>query len=289
MAETMTDAFPYDTVTAEDGVELAYRYTPASGAGVDLPCVVFMGGYKSDMAGSKAGFLEEQCRERGQAYLRFDYAAHGFSGGVFEECTMSRWRDDAVTVIEHAAEGADLVLVGSSMGGWAMLMTALALKDRVAGLVGIAAAPDFTEELVYARFSDEQLRELEDTGMVKEPSQYSDEPYIFTKILIEDGRENLLLGGPIGLDCPARMVHGMQDPDVPWQTSIRITDRLTSEDAETVLIEDGDHRLSRPQDMALIDEAVRYVTAASQGIALEHTSNLPAARIQLARLVDDTA
>lgn len=289
MAGTMSEDFTYDTVTADDGIKLAYRYTPATDTGSDLPCVVFLGGYKSDMAGSKAGYLEDRCIERGQAYLRFDYTAHGFSEGVFEECTMSRWRDDAVTIINHAAEGRDLVLVGSSMGGWAMLLTALALKDRIAGLVGIAAAPDFTEELVVANFTEEQHREMAETGMVREPSQYSDEPYIFTRVLIEDGRENLLLRGPIALDCPARMVHGMNDPDVPWQTSVRITDCLTSDDAETILIEDGDHRLSRPQDLPVIDEAIRYVTAAARGQNPDRDNGLPIARIRLPRPEDDTA
>jgi len=177
--------------------------------------------------------------------------------------------------------------VGSSMGGWAMLLSALALKDRIAGLVGIAPAPDFTEDLVVANFTPDQHAEMAETGMVKEPSQYSDEPYIFTQVLIEDGRNNLLLRGKLGLDCPMRMVHGMQDPDVPWQTSVRIVECATSTDAQVLLIEDGDHRLSRPQDLVLIDEAVRTVTAASRGQSATQHEALPLARIRLAPQADN--
>lgn len=229
-----------------DGIELAWSRTEGSG-----PTVVFLPGFRSDMTGEKAKHLAAFCADRGHAMLRFDYSGHGASAGRFEDGTIGRWRDDALTVIDRLVTG-KLVLVGSSMGGWIALLAALARPDRVAGLIGIAAAPDFTESLLWDALSFEERNTLMCQGLLKVPSQYG-EPSPITRALIEDGRRHLLLGNAIALACPVRLLQGQCDPDVPWELALRIAEQLSAEDVQVLLVKDGDHRLSRKQDLALLN------------------------------------
>jgi pimeloyl-ACP methyl ester carboxylesterase len=207
------------------------------------------------MTGTKALFLEEYCRRRGQAYLRFDYFGHGGSSGDVAAGTIGRWRDDAVAVIDSLTEGPQ-ILVGSSMGGWIMLLAALARPERVAALVGIAAASDFTEELLWPRLNPEQRRAIEEQGAVALPSDYDPAGYLYTRALIEDGRRHLLLRGPIPLDVPVRLLHGLADASVPWQLSLRLAERLTSRDVAVTLVKGGDHRLSSEPDLARLAQTL---------------------------------
>jgi pimeloyl-ACP methyl ester carboxylesterase len=227
-----------------DGATIAYR----SIAGMP-PGIVFLGGFRSDMTGTKALFLEDYCRRRGRAYVRFDYFGHGRSSGDFALATIGRWREDAIAVIDSLSEGPQ-ILVGSSMGGWIMLLAALARSERIAALVGIAPAPDFTQELLSARLSPEQHREIEAKGAVVLPSNYDPAGYLYTRALIEDGRRHLLLGAPIPLAMPVRLLHGLADESVPWQLSLRLAERLMSRDVVVTLVKDGDHRLSTEADLA---------------------------------------
>jgi pimeloyl-ACP methyl ester carboxylesterase len=202
------------------------------------------------MTGDKATAVQALCQARGHASLLLDYSGHGASGGRFEDGTIGAWTRDALAVIDRVAPG-PVVLVGSSMGGWIALLAALARRDRIAALVGIAAAPDFTEDLLWQALSFEQRETLMDRGVIHVPSEYGD-PTPFTRALIEDGRDHLLLTGPIALDCPIRLLHGQRDPDVPWELALRIAEEVTSPDVQVTLVKDGDHRLSRPQDLALL-------------------------------------
>lgn len=202
----------------------------------------------SDMTGTKALSLESFARERGQAFLRFDYQGHGASTGRFEDGTIGSWTADAVAALDALTEGPQ-VLVGSSMGGWIMLLTALARPQRIAGLLGIAAAPDFTEDLMWQAYPQEVRDTLRREGVYREPSDYGDEPYTITMRLIEEGREHLLLREAIPIACPVRLIHGVADPDVPWQTSLRLAEQLESADVEVTLVKSGGHRLSEPEDL----------------------------------------
>jgi pimeloyl-ACP methyl ester carboxylesterase len=224
------------------------------------PGIVFLGGFRSDMNGNKALFLEDYCRERGRAYVRFDYFGHGESSGDFAEGTVSRWRDDSVAVLDSLTEGRQ-ILVGSSMGGWIMVLAALARPERVAGLVGIAAAPDATTDLMLARFNEEQRRELHKTGRVILPSEFDPAGYLYTRALIEDGNRNLVLRGPIRLSCKVRLLHGMEDKSVPWQQSLGLCERLQSRDVELTLVKDGDHRLSRDEDLVRLARVLDELTS----------------------------
>jgi pimeloyl-ACP methyl ester carboxylesterase len=232
-----------EILARDDGGAIAYCRTPGN-----HPGVVFLTGFKSDMTGSKALALEEFCKNRGQAFLRFDYTGHGRSSGDFEDGTIGEWAGDAVLVLDHLCEGPQ-VLVGSSMGGWIMLLAALARPDRVAGLIGTAAAPDFTDDLMSNGFTSEQKQQVETQGFVEIPNCYDEEPYKITKALLDDGRNHLLLKAEIPLDCPVRLIHGDKDEDVPWQTSLRIAENIRSEDVETLFVKGGDHRLSEPHDL----------------------------------------
>jgi len=232
-----------------DGVALAWVRTPGR-----EPTAVFLPGYRSDMTGTKAMLTEAFCAEHGMGCLRLDYSGHGASGGAFTDGTIGRWTDDALLLIDRLTEG-PLVLVGSSMGGWITLLLALARPERVAGLIGIAAAPDFTEELMWQAMMPEERARLERDGVLHVPSQYGD-PTPVTSGLIADGRTRLLLDRPIPLRCPVRLLHGQQDLDVPWQMALRLAERLESKDVQATLIKDGDHRLSRPSDLALLRRAL---------------------------------
>ena len=232
-----------------DGVGLAWARVPGKG-----PTVVFCPGYKSDMAGSKATELAAFCADRGQAFLRFDYSGHGLSDGRFEDGTISCWLADALVLIDALTEG-PILLVGSSMGGWISLLVALARADRVAGLVGVAAAPDFTENLMWEAMSFAERREVMEMGKIMVPNPYGG-AYPVTRALIEDGRNHLLLGEPIALDCPVRLLHGQRDAEVPWEIALRIAERVAGADVRVVLVKDGDHRLSRPADLLLLRQVV---------------------------------
>ena len=239
---------------------LAYHYVAAE-AGQDAPTVVFLGGFRSDMNGTKALFLDQACRARGQAYLRFDYRGHGQSDGIFEEGCIGLWFQDALRIIDALTTG-PLVLVGSSMGGWIGLLVARARPSRVQGFIGIAAAPDFTRDMMAA-LTPEQLKTVMAEGIIRIPNHYSDEPYTITKLLLQDGPQHFLLEGPLDLPMKVRLLQGMQDQDVPWQTAFRINNALAQgghDEAEVLLIEDGDHRLSRDSDLALLDQQVRLLS-----------------------------
>lgn len=239
--------------TTKTNDKIAYNLLEANAEGEKLPGVIFMGGFRSDKEGSKALYLEQECKKRGQAFIRFDYFAHGQSSGDFKLGTISRWKQDALDVIDNLADkNRKHILVGSSMGGWLMLLAALERQNRIHALVGLAPAPDFTEDLMYDMMSAEQKELLESQGFIEEPSAYSDLPYIITKNLIIDGRNNLLLKGKIDLQIPVRLFHGKQDKDVPYQWSDKIKNALTSPDVTITFVEDGDHRLSRDQDLPLL-------------------------------------
>ena len=228
------------------GATIAYRRLDGS-----EPGVMFMGGFRSDMTGTKAMTLEAACRAAGRAFVRFDYSGHGQSSGDFLDGTIGGWRDEAVAVLDEAARGRQ-VLVGSSMGGWIMLLAALARPERIAGLVGIAAAPDFTEDLMWNRYGDDMRAQLKAKGVIHVPSDYDDEDYPIAYRLIEEGRRHLLLRRPIPIHCPIRLLHGKRDVDVPWMTASRIAEQVLSEDVRVFLVPDGDHRLAREQDLARI-------------------------------------
>jgi pimeloyl-ACP methyl ester carboxylesterase len=237
------------------GRRLASRKRAATDRTRDGAGILFLPGFRSDMTGTKATFLDAFSAERGLPYVRFDYSGHGASGGRFEDGTIGAWAQDAIAMIDHVADGS-LVLVGSSMGGWIMLLAALARPDRVAGLVGLAPAPDFTEALIWNRLSDDERDRLQSAGRLVTPSAYSDEPTVITRALIEEGRRHLLLNAPIGIRRPVRLLHGMADPDVPFQLSLDLAERIVGENVRVTLIKDGDHRLSRAEDLALLGETL---------------------------------
>ncbi len=230
-----------------------------SGAG---PGLFWLCGYKSDMNGTKAAALARWAEDAGRAIVRFDYSGHGESGGVFTDGTIGRWLADALAVFEACCRGPQ-ILIGSSMGGWLALLMVRALRQRqqigpaaVAGLVLIAPAVDFTEELMWKRFPPAIKRELAETGVWARPSDYSPEPYLVTRQLIEEGRNHLLLGGMIETGCPVRILQGVEDPDVPWRHAVELVSRLASDDVVLTLVKDGDHRLSRPEDIERLIRAV---------------------------------
>lgn len=223
------------------------------------PGLFWLGGFHSDMKGTKALALDAWAAEHGRACVRFDYSGHGESGGQFVDGTIGRWLEESVAVFTRFCRGPQVV-IGSSMGGWLALLLARELAKRageptVAGLVLIAPAPDFTEELMWKGFSQAVRQEIETKGVWLRPSEYGD-PYPITKTLIEDGRKHLLLGSAINVGCPVRILQGAQDPDVPWQHAFALAHRLPADDVVLTMIQDGDHRLSRPQDIARILAAV---------------------------------
>jgi pimeloyl-ACP methyl ester carboxylesterase len=228
-----------------DGVELAYARLPGA-----QPGIVFLGGFRSDMAGTKAIFLRDWCAARGRAFLRLDYAGHGISGGRFEDGTIGAWAADAALLIGQLTEGPQ-ILVGSSMGGWIALLLARRDPARVQALVGIAAAPDFTEVLMQPGFTPAQRAALAAEGLVLIPSDYGD-PYPITAALLEDGRRQSVLDRPLPLPMPVRLLQGMADPDVPWQHALKLVAAIAGADVQLTLVKDGDHRLSRPADLDLL-------------------------------------
>jgi pimeloyl-ACP methyl ester carboxylesterase len=224
------------------------------------PGLVWLGGFKSDMQGTKAAALDDWAREHGRACLRFDYSGHGESGGDFKEGTVGRWADESLAVYLNYCSGPQ-VLVGSSMGGWIALLLAARLRELkdaapLAGMVLIAPAVDFTEELMWKQFSDDIKREIGEKGYWMRPSQYSEAPYPITRTLIEEGRDHLMMGGLIEPGCPVHILQGVQDPDVPWRHAVELVSRFSRDDVVLTLVKDGDHRLSRPEDIERILNAV---------------------------------
>ncbi|MDV5824533.1 alpha/beta fold hydrolase [Sphingobium naphthae] len=229
-----------------DGLRLAYRHSAGAG-----PTLVFLPGYMSDMEGGKAVALHGWAQRQGRAMLRLDYAGNGASEGRFADGTLASWRDDVLLLIDRLVDG-PVVLVGSSMGGWLALLVALARPERVAGLIGIAAAPDFTQW----GFTDADKALLRTEGRIEEPTPYGDQPYVTTRAFWESGQALRLLEGEIAIDCPVRLLQGQADPDVPWDIALRTAAQLRSSDVQTLLIKDGDHRLSRDGDIALLIRTV---------------------------------
>ena len=245
-------------LTRENGTRIAYRHSRGRS-----PSVVFLGGFSSDMTGTKATHLDAYCRARGQGFLRLDYQGHGASSGSFVDGTIGMWRDDALAVIEHCIEG-PLVLVGSSMGAWIMALGAAVLSRRLAGLVGIASAPDFTEDLIWQRLSPEQRAAIEHDGVIHLPSEYTEGGAPITLRLIENGRKHRVLDGRIRVDCRVRLLHGLDDRDVPWSQSLRLLEVLDAPDATLELVKGGDHRLSKPADLARISRTLDTLLGAGE-------------------------
>ncbi len=242
-----------------DGRRIAYRQSAGAGPGV-----VFLGGFRSDMEGTKALWLEDWARARGRAFLRFDYSGHGASSGDFLDGAIGDWAADARSAVGALTEGPQ-VLVGSSMGGWISLLVARAMPDRVAGLVTIAAAPDFTEDGMWAAFTEAERRALLETGRVEQPSDYSDEPYVITRRLIEEGRGNLVLRSPLALPFPVRFLQGTADTDVDVAVALRLLEHADGPDMRLLLVKDADHRFSTPDCLEIIGAAVAEVLDRGRG------------------------
>lgn len=237
---------PVQFVVRADGVRLAYRHLQGRG-----PTLVFLPGYKSDMQGSKAQALAVWAPDQRLGMLRLDYSGCGESDGAFEDGTLDIWRDDVLGVIAQAKVG-PVILIGSSMGGWLMLMVAEALGDQVKAMVGIAAAPDFTDW----DFEEADRATIAASGRIERASDYGFDPMVITQGFWQSGQDNLRLTGKVAINCPVRLIHGQCDPDVPWETSLKLAAALRSSDVQTILVKDGDHRLSRDQDIALLIDTV---------------------------------
>lgn len=242
-------------LTTIQGRQIAFQQQAGAGPGV-----VFLGGFRSDMTGTKAQHLADWARAQGRAFLRLDYSGHGQSGGDFLDGSIGDWFEDALAVIAARAEGKQ-VLVGSSMGGWIALLVARAMPERVAGLVEVAAAPDFTEDLIWSGFSAAQQAQLWALGQLSTPSDYSDAPYVITRRLIEEGRRCLVLRGPLALPFPVRLLQGTADADVPMSVALRLMEHATSPDMLLTLVKGADHRFSSPECLALMVGAVEQVLA----------------------------
>ena len=251
----MPDISPPDYLQLGADHQLAYRRTQGT-----APGVVFLCGHGSDMDGTKAVETETWARKRGLACLRFDYRGHGLSSGDFLDGNISSWTADSLAALDALTEGPQ-ILVGSSLGGWLMLNVALARPQRVAGLVGIAAAPDFTEDLLWQKFDESQRQQIEADGVIALPNPYSDEPVRYPWHLITDGRQNLRLRGDLDITAPVHLLHGMQDEEVPWRTATDTAAALTSNDVEITLVKDAGHRFSEPSQLALLRAALDRMVA----------------------------
>jgi hypothetical protein len=266
-------------LTREDGSTLAWRRVDGEG-----PTVVWLGGFHSDMAGTKAEVLAEQAKATGGSYLRFDYFGHGESSGQFRDGTISRWRADALAVIDELTDG-PLVLVGSSMGGWLSCLAAIARPDRVKAMVLIAPAPDFTEKLMEPELSAEARAAIARDGFWTRPSEYDDGGYPITRDLLEDGARWSILPGSVPIDVPVRILQGGADPDVPWAHALELANALTSDNVVFALIKDGDHRLSRPQDLERLVAAV----SEAKGLAEPEEGDLVSRRLARAARLRNAA
>lgn len=245
-----------DTFTTPQGRSIAYVRTPGQGPGV-----VFLGGFMSDMTGTKAQFLQDWAQMQGRAFLRFDYSGHGQSSGAFEDGCIGDWAEDALAVINALTEGPQ-VLVGSSMGGWISLLVAKAIPERIAGMVGIAPAPDFTEDSMWSGFDEAQRAALMRDGQITVPSDYSPDGYPITRRLIEDGRRHLVLRAPLSLPFPLRILQGTADTDVPPSVALRLMDHADCPDLRLTLVKGADHRFSTPDCLAMIAASVENVSGA---------------------------
>jgi pimeloyl-ACP methyl ester carboxylesterase len=240
------------TLETPQGRKLAFHLTTGRG-----PCVVFLGGLKSDMQGTKAVFLEEWARREGRAFLRFDYSGHGESSGAFTDGCIGDWAQDTLAAVGALTTG-KIVPVGSSMGGWQSLLLCRAIPERIAGLVTIAAAPDFTEDGYWASFTDSQKQQLEKIGQVELPSDYM-EPYVITRRMIEDGRNQLVLRSPLDLPFPVRFLQGTADTAVSIATAVKLLEHATGPDMQLQLVKDADHRFSDDRSLGLMQTAVQEV------------------------------
>ncbi len=246
-----------DTGRLDRGEALSLAWRRVRGAG---PTVLWCGGFKSDMGGTKAEALAGWAAGAGRDFLRFDYLGHGESDGDFADGTIGLWREDTLAVIDGLLD-APAVIVGSSMGGWIACLAALARPDKVKAMVLIAPAPDFTEKLMWAEMSPDQRAEVETRGRWMRPSPYDPEGYPITRALIEDGRRWQILDGPVGIDRPVRILQGGRDPDVPWRHGLRLAEAITSPDVVFTLVRDADHSMSRPQDLARLVAAIEEAAA----------------------------
>ncbi|MBB4009676.1 alpha/beta hydrolase [Allorhizobium taibaishanense] len=261
MTDSATPSLAHTITVGEAGEarDIAVILRPGTVAG--LPACVWLGGYRSDMTGTKAMEMEDLAASLGAPAIRFDYSGHGASGGAFRDGTISRWLEEALAVLDHVKQD-QVVLVGSSMGGWIALRLIQELSKRkavvkVAGLVLIAPAPDFTSELIEPQLSENERTQLAEKGYFEEVSAYSPEPNIFTRALIEDGRGNRVLTGLIETGCPVHILQGMVDPDVPYSHALKLVEHLPADDVVLTLVRDGDHRLSRPQDIERMKSAIK--------------------------------
>ena len=241
-----------------DGRRIAYHKTEAQSEKANAPGVMFLGGFRSDMTGSKALHLEAWAQSRGAGFIRFDYTGHGASSGVFEAGSIGDWARDAAEVLTALTSGPQ-ILVGSSMGGWISLLLAKRHPERIAGFIGIAAAPDFTEDLIWPNLSQAQRAELERTGRLETPSDYSDEPYVITAKLIRDARDHLVLREPLRIAAPVRLLHGSADPDVPMPVALRLLAHLECPNARLTVVKDAGHRLSEPEELTLLTTALEEI------------------------------
>lgn len=248
------------TIRNKKNLNIAYHTTAAAFANRDKPGVIFLPGYKSDMNGSKATFLEEQCKAAGLAYTRFDYSAHGESDGNFKACTLSDWLADCELILDDVVKGKPQIVIGSSMGGWLGLLLALKRPEQVKGFIGIAAAPDFTRE-VEAKMTKDHRSQMMQKGYFEEPNDYSDEPYIFTQDLLVDGEKHCLLDSDILYKGQVHLLQGKADKDVYWEKALKIKERLSLIEAKVTLIDDGNHSLSRPEDLEVLWRAVQDMLA----------------------------
>ena len=249
MARTYPVATKAATLHRDNGAAIAYHHTPGAGPGV-----IFCTGFRSNMEGGKALALEASCQSKGQQFTRFDYQGHGQSSGEFTECTIGDWLADTLAVVDSVTAGPQ-VIVGSSLGGWIALLAARVRPERIAGIVGIAAAVDLTQRM-WNRVDDATRRLLQTEGLWMRPSEYEPAGYPITMTLIEEGRNHLLLPGPIPFTGPVRLLHGQRDDAVPWQLSLDTAAALASDSVEVTLVKDGDHRLSRPEDLARLTRTV---------------------------------
>ena len=229
-----------------DGARIAYHRLAGRSPGI-----IFFGGFASDMTGTKAMAIESYARNRGQAFLRFDYQGHGQSSGEFSDGTIGTWLSDSLSVLDAQTEGPQ-ILIGSSMGGWLTLLIALKRPERIKALIGIASAPDFTEDLMWDKFDELTKYALLKEGIYYEPTEYDEQPYTITLPLIEDGRTHLVLRDRLGINVPIRLLHGMSDSDVPYEVSLKLAEHVVSDDVEVILIKDGDHRLSTSKDLMIL-------------------------------------
>ncbi len=243
---------PPSFLTLKDGNKLAYFHTKGK---VGAPSVVFLGGFMSDMSGTKATAIEQFCKAKDYSYTRFDYFGHGISSGTFTDGTIGYWKDNVISILDMLKDPKHIV-IGSSMGGWLMLLAALERPEKIQALIGIASAPDFTENLIWDIMTDAEKETLQKHGVFNQGSEYSDSPYPISKALIEDGRNHLVLNKEIPIHCPVRLIHGMKDDDVPYSLSAILAKQLASDDVQVQLIKRSDHRMSSPEDIAALEKTI---------------------------------